>query len=281
MINLPEVEIIRRDLERDIVGKKIKTAEVNVPKIVKRHGTRAKFSSALVGRKIDSTERIGTLILITMDDESILVMNLGETGLVRRTPNKEKMASETVVVIGFTQHGQMRIVDSSKGASLFVLPSRESFEEDLPEVAALGMDPLANPMSWTDFGRAVLGTSPPQKLKTLLTDNSFVVGLGNVYSDEVLFSAGLRYDRMSNDLNTQELRRFYRGLVETMYDSVKYRGTSTEAAPFVDIAGESGVYQDHLQVYGRHGALSPRTRRPISRTKFAGNWTYFCEDSQV
>lgn len=281
MIHLPEVEIIRRDLERDIVGKKIKTVEVNTPKIVKRHGTRAKFISALDGRKIESTERIGLLILITLDDESILVMDLGTTGLVRRTANKEKMDPDTVVVIGFTQHGQMRIVDAKKGASLFVLPSRESFEEDLPEVAALGMDPLANPMSWTDFGRAVLSLAPPQKLKSVLTDNSFVVGLGDIYSDEVLFSAGLRYDRMSNDLNTQELRRFYRGLVETMYDSVKYRGTSTESSPFVDIAGESGVYQDHLQVYGRQGQLSPRTRRPISRTKFAGSWTYFCEDSQV
>ena len=280
MIQLPEVEIIRRDLDRDIQTKRIKSVEVNSTKTIKRSGTKAKFAAALEGLKVENVTRIGTWIFIAFDNETSLAIHLGSTGLLRRNANKDKVDPNTLVTIGFTQHGQLRLVDSS-GEAQMVLVDEETLEERVPELASLGMDPLANPMSWTDFGRRILNQKPTMKLKTLLTDDSVVVGLGECYSDEVLFSAGLRYDRNSDSLNTQELRRFYRGLVETLHDAVKYRGTSLESAPFVDPAGESGSYQDHLQVYGKHGALSPRTRQPLVRSKFAGRWTYYCEQSQV
>jgi len=119
------------------------------------------------------------------------------------------------------------------------------------------------------------------KLKTLLCDNSVIVGLGDIYSDEILFEASLRYDRTGSSLNTQEVRRFFRSVVQVLNDAVKYRGTTIESSPFVDPAGNPGVFQDHLQVYGKHGELSPRSRQPLVRSKFAGRWTYYCEQSQV
>ena len=141
------------------------------------------------------------------------------------------------------------------------------------------MDPLAKPMAWTDFGREVL--SHDTKLKSLLTDDTVIVGLGDIYSDEILFEASLRYDRISSSLNTQELRRFFRAVVTVLNDAVKYRATTIETSAFVDPQGNDGSFQDHLQVYGKHGELSPRSRQPLARTKFSGRWTYYCEQSQV
>jgi len=118
------------------------------------------------------------------------------------------------------------------------------------------------------------------ELKALLTDDSVIVGLGDIYSDEVLFHAGLLYDRGSATLSTQEVRRLYRALSETVHDAIKYRGTSIESRPFVDVYGEPGDFGIHLAVYGRAGELSPRSRAPIQRVKLKGRWVYYC-DTQV
>ena len=107
-----------------------------------------------------------------------------------------------------------------------------------------------------------------------------MVGVGNIYADEILFEAGLRYDRMCTSLSTQEIRRLHRSLVGTMHEAMKYRGTSVPSRPFVDPFGKSGGYADHLKVWGRQGELSERSRLPIKRAKFRGVWTYYC-DTQV
>ena len=134
-------------------------------------------------------------------------------------------------------------------------------------------------MSWTDFGRHL--HSHETKLRTLIMDESFLVGIGPMYADEILFHAGLRYDRLSNSLSTQEMRRLYRSLVETLHDAVKYRGSTVEGSHYVDVFGEPGSYQDHHAVFQKEGDLSPRSRRPIVRSKFNKEWTYYCDQSQV
>lgn len=279
MIFLPEAEIVRRELERDSVGRKVKDVDVGVAKIVKRSGNRTSFAKAIVGAKLDSLERIGTHLIFTLDNDRRMVIAVSPTTLVRRNANKDKVEDKTVVTITFTQGGQLRLIDAKGAVEVFLVPADGPLVDHVPELGDLGLDPLAKPVAWTDFGRLVL--SHDQKLKTLLMDNSVMVGLGEIYSDEILFEASLKYDRISSSLNTQELRRFYRSVVAVLNDAVKYRGTSIDSSPFVDPLGETGNYQDHLQVYGKHGELSPRSRQPLARTKFSGRWTYFCEQSQV
>lgn len=279
MIFLPEAEIVRRELDRDIVGRKIKDVDISVAKIVKRSGNRTTVTNALVGAKLKSLERLGTHFLIELDNDLTLVLALSPTTSVRRTANKDEVEADTVVTITFTQQGQLRLIDPKNELEVFYVPTEEPILEAVPELADMGMDPLAKPMAWTDFGRRVL--SYDMKLKSLLTDNSIIVGLGDIYSDEILFEASLRYDRRSGSMNTQEVRRFFRSVVTVLNDAVKYRGTSIESAPFVDPAGNPGNFQDHLQVYGKHGGLSPRSRQPLVRAKYAGRWTYYCDQSQV
>jgi formamidopyrimidine-DNA glycosylase len=279
VIFLPEAEIVRRELDRDVIGRKIKDVDVEVAKIVKRSGNRAAIEAALVGAKLTSLERIGTHLIFTLDNDQLLVLALSPTTSVRRHANRDKVEDDTVFTITFTQTGQLRLLDPKQTLEVFVVPASEPLFESVPELAEAGMDPLAKAMAWTDFGHKVL--MHDMKLKSLLCDNSIVVGLGDIYSDEILFEASLRYDRQARSLNTQELRRFYRSVVAVLNDAVKYRGTTIESSPFVDPAGNPGSFQDHLQVYGKHGELSPRSRQPLARTKYSGRWTYFCEQSQV
>ena len=129
-------------------------------------------------------------------------------------------------------------------------------------------------MSWTSFARALLARSV--KLKALLMDQEVVAGIGPIYSDEILWEAGLRYDRISSELSSQEIRRLFRALVETLHDAVKHRGTTVDDYPFVDLYGKPGDHQDELKVYGREGepcrrcrAPSPRPASPTSRSTSA------------
>ena len=94
--------------------------------------------------------------------------------------------------------------------------------ETVPELVHLGFDPLEEVMSWARFGQLLADRHT--QLKTLLMDQKFVAGIGNIYSDEILFAAGLRYDRGSDSLSAQEIRRLYRAMVETLSEAVKYRG---------------------------------------------------------
>lgn len=279
MIFLPEAEIVRRDLDRDVVGRKIKDVDITVAKVVKRSGNRTTIGNALEGAKITGLERLGTHLIFTLDNDQKLVLALSHTTSVRRTANRDEVEPNTVVTITFTQHGQLRLIDPKNAFEMFLVPADEPLTDTVPEIASLGMDPLAKPMAWTDFGRRIIAQDG--RLKTLLCDESIIVGLGDIYSDEILFEASLRYDRTGKSLNTQEVRRFFRSVVTVLNDAVKYRGTTIESAPFVDPAGNEGSFQDHLQVYGKHGTLSPRSRQPLVRTKFAGRWTYYCDQSQV
>ena len=112
-----------------------------------------------------------------------------------------------------------------------------------------------------NFGRLV--ASKHMKLKTLLMDQKFLAGIGNIYSDEILFGAGLRWDRMSDSLSGEEIRRLYRAMVETLQDAVKYRGSSLADEQYVDLNGKPGEYQVHHKVYAarasRAGAAASRS----------------------
>ena len=149
----------------------------------------------------------------------------------------------------------------------------------LPELAHLGFDPLEDVMSWEKFW--VLLSQHKSGLKALLMDQEFVAGIGNMYADEILFAAGLRYDRLSNSLSSQEVRRLYRSMVETLAEAVKRRGSSLADEQYRDLFGEVGDYQDQHQAYDREGQACRRCRATIIRVKSGGRSTFFCEHCQV
>ena len=275
-LELPEIETIRRDLDRDLPGRKIKSAEAASMAVLEGYHNRKQFTSQLEGRKVASVRRAGLHICIEIDDHYI-VMRLGPGALLRRQRAKEARQSGTELTITFTQGGQLRLVDPAGDSQVRVVLAETIFQ-DLPELDRLGLDPIGELISWTDFAGRVFGRDA--LLKDLLCDNSFLVGIGDVYSDEILFAAGLRHERRTDSLSSQEVRRLYRAVVEVVHNAVKYRGTNLEERPFLDIHGAPGVYQDHLAVYGRAGDLSPRSRAPILRTKYKNRWTYYC-DTQV
>ena len=279
MPDLPEIEVIRHDLEKEIVGCRIKDAEVrpgtNAMKVIRRHGRRKDFQDLLLGAKVDRVERVGRFILLHLDNDHILALDLGATGQLLKTSGSEGIATHTHVVIGFTIGGQLRLVDPKRTAEVFVMPKDELEELRATETA---IDPLAQQFTWHHFSSLL--EERETVLKTLLMDDNVFCGLGDVYSDEVLFAAGLRYDRPSNKLTSQDVRRLYRALMETLQDAVRARGTTLGEAGFTDLNGAPGSFQSELKVYEREGQACPRCRSQIVKEQFDSRSTYLCAQCQ-
>ncbi|MFN8035690.1 MAG: bifunctional DNA-formamidopyrimidine glycosylase/DNA-(apurinic or apyrimidinic site) lyase [Acidimicrobiia bacterium] len=279
MPELPEVEVVRRDLEREVVGKKIKSVEVHTMRSIRRHRQRKLFTSRLEGRKITHVERRGKYLIMKLDGGDVLVTHLGMSGqLLRAKSSRDPMSKHTHVVITFTQGGQLRFVDPRTFGEMFVT-TLDDLEDEVDELKHLGIDPLETAMSWDYFGELVARRH--MKLKPLLMDQKFLAGIGNVYSDEILHAAGLRWDRPSDSLSSQEVRRLYRSMVETLQEAVKHRGSSLADEQYVDLFGKPGDYQQFHKVYAREGEACKRCRHTIVRERVNGRSTYYCEACQV
>jgi formamidopyrimidine-DNA glycosylase len=278
MPELPEVETIRREAEREIVGKRIKTVTVTGERSTRRHADDKEFITRLEGAKISGVERKGKNLLFKLDTEDIMVVHLGMSGQLLKAGNRDELPKHTHVVIAFTQGGQLRFVDPRTFGEMFVT-TPEELTEAVPELAHLGVDPVENGMSWQTFGHLLM--RHPMKLKAFLMDQSIIAGLGNIYSDEILWQAGLRYDRLSNSLSSQEMRRLSRALVETLHDAIKFGGSTLSDQQYLNLSGKPGEYQDHHQVYDREKQACRRCRSTITKAKFQGRSTFFCPDCQV
>lgn len=305
MPELPEVETLRADLAKEVVGRKIRAVTVANSRTVRRHPSAKHFRSLLEGRAIRGVGRTGKYLLLPLDDGATLVIHLGMSGqLLRVKSAKEEKVKHTHVVITFTQAGELRYVDPRTFGELFVSvpapadadratagPGRAgdraatghadaaSMRAAVPELAHLGFDPIEDMMSWERFGAMLRARRVG--LKTLLMDQEFVAGIGNLYSDEILFAAGLRHDRPSTSLSTTEVRRLYRSMVETLAEAVKHRGSTLADSQYRDLFGDVGDFQGLHQVYDREGQPCRRCRNVIVRAKVGGRSTFYCQHCQV
>ena len=277
MPELPEVETIRRGLEREVVGKRVKTAQVTGTRTIRRQ-TKKQFIAKLEGRKIMGIDRRGKYLLLKLDTGDILVIHLRMSGQLLRAQAKDAVVKHTHVVLTFTQGGQLRFVDPRTFGELFIT-TPDDLTKDVTELADLGMDPVDEPVSWVKFREQLLRR--PTKLKTLLMDQSFLAGIGNIYSDEILWEAGLRHDRTPQTLSTMEIRRLYRAIVEVLHEAVKHRGSTLPDEGYVDLHGKPGEFQLLHQAYNRDGQACRRCRTPIVREKVGQRSTFYCPNCQI
>jgi len=277
MPELPEVETIRRELEREVVGKRIKAVDVTGTRTVRRQ-PKKQLIARLVGTKIKNVRRAGKHLVLELDSADLLVIHLRMSGQLLKLQPKDAAIKHTHVVITFTQGGQLRFIDPRTFGEVFVT-RRDELTDVVPELAELGMDPVDEPISWVKFGQLLLART--QKLKPLLMDQSFLAGIGNIYSDEILWEAGLRHDRTPQTLSSMEVRRLYRAVIEVLHEAVKHRGSTLADQQYVDLHGKPGEFQELHQVYDREGQPCRRCRGTIVREKSAGRSSYSCPDCQT
>lgn len=281
MLELPEVEVLRKDLEKEVVGKRVKDVDVRTPSIVRPiHRNRPEFVKALEGRKVEGARRRGSIILLDLDEDLTWVIDLGAGGSLHRETATEEPGSDTHLTVSFTIGGALHLSEVADQPTLStgVVPTEDALEA--AGVSPDALDLLDDNPTWMEFGRFLAAADKP--LKLLLIDPHYIVGIGPVYSDEILWEAGLRHDHPSSTLSTQEVRRLYRATQEIIVAAMKAAGSSLDDVEVEQLIDEEGESAEHLKVYGRDGKPCSRCRRPIVRTRLKkGVYTYHCEQCMI
>lgn len=292
MPELPEVETIRRGLERHLPGKRIHRVEVREPKLVVRPHWES-FVIELAGQTFRQLRRTGKMLILELDSVTLLV-HLGMTGqLTFRDPSRPDDERFRIQPITGLQEARQHAPDQHThlllhlvgGTSLcyrdirkfgkWRLYSREE-ASSCPELAALGPDPLTSAYNLDGFAESLRRTT--RHVKAVLLDQAVVAGLGNIYVDEALHRCGLRPTRRANKLNGREVFRLFETIPQVLREALEHRGTTF--SDYRDAEGQRGDNASRLQVYGRHGEPCPGCGDPLRRSTVAGRTSSWCARCQ-
>ncbi|HET6965428.1 MAG TPA: bifunctional DNA-formamidopyrimidine glycosylase/DNA-(apurinic or apyrimidinic site) lyase [Acidimicrobiales bacterium] len=274
MPELAEVETIRRDVERIYLDRKVAGVEVTGLRSVRRHADPAEFVRRVEGRRLIGTGRRGKYLVLDLDGGDAVVAHMGMSGQLLQAGPEEAPAKHTHVRLAFDEGPDLRFVDPRTFGQMWVTTPQAG---EIPELAHLGFDPLEDPDAERRLQEMV---RRPTKLKPLLMDQARVVGIGNMYADEILFAARLRPDRPAASLSAPETRRLYRSMVTVLNDAIRHRGSSLADEQYRDLFGELGGYQKLHKVYAREGENCPRCRGTVTRVRWGGRSSFFCPGCQ-
>ncbi|MCG0277759.1 MAG: DNA-formamidopyrimidine glycosylase [Thermanaeromonas sp.] len=275
MPELPEVETVRRTLEPLLKGRAITEARVLHPSVVRGPEVH-EFSSLLPEKKVIALERRGKYLLWSLSEGYTLIWHLGMTGRLLWVERPEgALEPHTHVIITFSNGGQVRFVDVRRFGRCYLGHTEEVLRE--VGVKDLGVEPLSP--EFTVERLAQMTRSTKRRIKEVLMDQHCIAGLGNIYSDEALFQAGLHPLRPASSLSEEEIERLHRAIRGVLEAGISHGGTSFR--DYVNGLGQRGNHQDYLAVYGKKGEPCPRCGKAIETLKVGGRTSYFCSRCQV
>jgi len=282
MPELPEVETIRKDLQEKITFKQIKDVIVNISKIVKKPSL-GEFITKTKGKRIKEIDRRGKYIIIHLDPEDKLIVHLGMTGLLIYPYNKnskeiikgEIKAKHNHLVFTFTDDTQLVFNDVRRFGKIFLVSNIDEVES----VAKLGVDPLEDYFTEEVFIQ-VLSKKKNSRIKSFLMKQEFITGLGNIYTNEVLYRSNIHPLRLISSLSKEEVRNLYQQIKLVLSDAIELRGSTVADETYRDTDGEKGKFAKKLQVYARKGEPCIKCGHPIEVIKIEGRSTFICPQCQ-
>ncbi len=273
MPELPEVETVRRGLERHLVGRRIERVEVGRQRAVRRTSAE-EVVAGLSDTVVEAADRRGKYLLLPLDSGDTCMIHLRMSGQVLLAAAGAPRPPHTHVVLHLDDGHEAWFVDPRTFGEVVVFdPDR--VEVELPELARLGVDPIAEPFDAATL-RAAFGTTS-RSLKPLLLDQHVVAGIGNIYADEILHRARLRPDRPASSLDRRRIATLRRSIVDVLGEAIAAGGSTLGDAQYVDLMGQGGSYQDEHRVYGRGGARCLTCGRGwVRRSVTGGRGTHWC-----
>jgi formamidopyrimidine-DNA glycosylase len=283
---LPEVETIRRQLEPELLGRRIEALEV-LDERWSRPLAPALLEAAVSGRRIEGLERRGKYLLMRLDRGETLVMHLRMTGNLllvggegERSPGDRRLYRPP----GEERHLRARFAlddgrelwftDARRFGEGFLLGA-EALEERFS--GRLGVEPLSEEFTPEVLAAAAAGRSAP--LKSFLLNQSTLAGVGNIYADEALFRARLHPLSPAGSMRPEHHDALREAIVETLEAGIAGGGASID--DYRDARGERGEVQEEFLVHTREGLPCVSCAEPVRRIVVAGRSTYFCPRCQV
>jgi len=281
MPELPEVTVITEQLNKKLRGLVLESIEYDWSKKFDW----GKFSiKDLKGQKIEKVERAGKIVLIRLGNQITVLIHLKLTGQLIYQDAKTRVAGghpipplnlpvpnkTTRVTFTFTNQGHLYFNDVRKFGWVKIVETSELKIKEAIGIE-LGPDPLE--MDFEEF-RQRLTARGQSRIKKLLMDQTFISGVGNIYSDEALWNAKIHPRRSPASLSDSEVKVLFKGIRESLNLAIEKGGSSVSA--FVDSGGERGLYLSYAKAYHMTGKPCARCGTPIVREKIDGRSAHFC-----
>lgn len=282
MPELPEVETIRRDLSRVIVGKKIVDVEV-LNKAPVKDGVK-NFQKANKNKSIKNIERVGKLMMLDLSDGNFLLVHLKMTGqLIYRYDHKiiegghnlpvfkekDLPTKYTWVIWSFNDGSKLYFNDMRKFGYLKIVGKKE--KEKI--VAKYGIEPLTKNFTLANFKKVL--DKRKTSIKSILLNQQLIAGIGNIYADEICFAAGIRPDSSVAKMSEADIKKVFNVCGAILKKAIAHKGTTFK--DYVNAHGGKGNFSDYLKVYKRVGQKCLRCKKGIiASKKLAGRGTHYC-----
>ncbi len=281
MPELPEVEVLRRSLEPHLVGDRIERVVVHSPAL-REPIPAARLRRRLTGKRIEGLRRRAKYLLIDLEGGETLVVHLGMTGTLTldgilappEIAAEEQTDPHEHVTLLLRSGRRLRFRDPRRFGLFFSLPAAK-IERDR-HFAHLGIEPLGGELTGTYLHRHAAGRRGP--VKPFLMDARVVVGVGNIYSCEALYRAGVHPARSVARIAAVRWEKVASGVREVLAAAIEVGGTTLN--DFADGEGKSGYFQIELEVYGREGEPCHRCAGAIRRIVQSGRSTFYCPKCQ-
>jgi formamidopyrimidine-DNA glycosylase len=260
-------------LDRDVVGRRVEEVSVGRERVVRRTSAEA-LIDGVSGVTIVSADRRGKYLLLPLDSGESLMVHLRMSGQLLLAEQDAIPPPHTHVRLRLDDGRSIWFVDPRTFGEMVVFDPRR-VEHQVPELARLGVDPIADPFDVAALDQAIAGSR--RALKPLLLDQHVIAGIGNIYADEILHDARLRPDRRADSLSRDALGRLHASIISILTEAIGAGGSSLSDQQYVDLTGISGSYQVEHRVYGRAGERCATCGRGwVRRVVAGGRGTHFC-----
>ncbi|HTJ68761.1 MAG TPA: bifunctional DNA-formamidopyrimidine glycosylase/DNA-(apurinic or apyrimidinic site) lyase [Actinospica sp.] len=276
MPELPEVEVVRRGLERWVAGRRVTDVEVLHPRAIRRHLPGASdFATRLSGQRIVAAARRGKYLWLPLDGGGALLGHLGMSGQLLVQPADAADEIHLRVRLRFDDDGpQLRFVDQRTFGGL----SLESMSDDVPlPIVHIARDPLDPLFDDELFIKAL--RAKQTGVKRAILDQNLISGVGNIYADESLWRAKLHYEAPTSALSRPKALLLLASVRDVLTEALGQGGTSFDSL-YVNVNGESGYFARSLNAYGRADEPCGRCGSPIRRAAFMNRSSYYCPRCQ-
>lgn len=269
MAEVPEVEILTRDLREAVVGRTIHSVNVLLPAAV-RFPTISEFSALLQDRTVLDAQRRAKYILLPLSGDLMLAVHLMLWGTLALVPTAQSYVPETLIAWRLDRDEDLRLIDKLGYARAAVAPPAELTQRlDLGSFGPDALDP--------SFDVAVLAHQLSRRrgvLKTVLLNQRVVAGLGNRDADESLWLASIDPARSAASLKMDELTRLHAAMRKVLSEGIALRGTQR------DLFGRKGQAQHRRYIFERTGQPCPRCNTPVAHLRIGGRNTHYCPQCQ-
>ena len=273
MPELPEVETIRRVLEPQIRGRAIEQITIRRPEIIARPDA-DEFRRCLTGQIFDSMIRRGKFLVIRLKSSDKIILHLRMTGCLLAAPTDYPEEMHTHILFRLDDSNELRFSDTRRFGRFWLIRKGET--DTYSGMEKLGREPFA-----PDFTAEYLAAGLGKRRKTIkecLLEQGVIAGIGNIYSDEILFASGIYPARPANSLTREEWNRLAVSIPERLAFFVEKNGITPEE--YLETKGKDYRNTPFLQVYGRAGESCPLCGTTLRRMVIGGRSSTFCPHCQ-